>query len=212
MVSNFWALSLAPVAKVAASKLSGPLFAIVLAVVFLREKFRMRRIGAVLFGFAGVMVIIRPGYVELDLGTAMALVSATAWAMMALAVKVLSRTESSLTMTICVSLFATPVTYFLAIPVWKMPELIDFSWMILLGGLGSLGHVCVAGAFRNADFSIVSPLDFLKLIWVALLGYYALGEVPTIWTWLGGAMIFLSTAYIAYRERTVKKPNQEIAK
>ena len=204
MFSNSLALSFSTVAKVTAIKFSGPLFAVLLAVAFLGEKIRLRRIAATLFGFAGVLVIIRPGYVGLDMGAAMALSSAAAWAMIAIAIKILSRTESSITITLYMSILGTPVAFFFALPFWQNPDWIQLGWMLLLGGLGSLGHYCFAEAFRHGDVSIVSPFEFLKLIWVALLGYIALGELPVIWTWLGGAMIFFSTAYIGYRERTRK--------
>jgi len=204
MFSNALALKFATVAKVTAIKFSGPLFAVLLAVVFLGERIRIRRIAATLFGFAGVMVIIRPGYVGLDTGAMLALTSAAAWATIAIAVKVLSRTESSLTITLYMALLGTPVALFFALPFWQTPDWAQLAWMLLLGGLGSLGHFCFAEAFRHGDVSIVSPFEFLKLIWVALLGYIALGEVPVIWTWLGGGMIFISTAYIGYRERTKK--------
>ena len=101
MLVTFTALSLLPVAKVVAIKFSGPLFAALLAMLFMREVVRRRRIVAIVVGFSGTLVIMRSGFTEFDLGAVLALASSVTWALMFVAVKVLSRTESSFTITIC---------------------------------------------------------------------------------------------------------------
>jgi drug/metabolite transporter (DMT)-like permease len=67
--------------------------------------------------------------------------------------------------------------------------------------LGTLGQMSLAQAFKEADITVVLPLDFTKLIWAAILGYLVFGEVPDIWVWIGGTIIFASTTYITFRER-----------
>lgn len=204
MLVTFTALSLLPVAKVVAIKFSGPLFAALLAMLFMREVVRRRRIVAIVVGFSGTLVIMRSGFTEFDLGAVLALASSVTWALMFVAVKVLSRTESSFTITIYMSLITFPVLGLFALPFWQTPTLVQLGWLVLLGVFGSLYHLCFAQALKNADVSVISPMDFCKLPWVTGMGFLAFGEVPTPSTWLGAIMIFASATYIAYQERLTK--------
>jgi drug/metabolite transporter (DMT)-like permease len=208
MMGTFMALSMTPVAQVVAIKFSGPLFAALIAMIIMGEIMRVRRIVAMIIGFAGTLVIMGPNFTEFDLGTTLALISSIFWAMMFVTVKVLSRTESSITITIYMSLIASPFLAIAAIPYWQMPTLEQLGWLMLLGSTGSLVHVCFAQALKNADVSVISPMDFCKLLWVSLLAFVAFGEIPTTTTWIGAIMIFSSATYIAYRERKVKPTSQ----
>ena len=87
---------------------------------------------------------------------------------------------------------------------WQWPEASDYAWFALMGGCGTLGHLCTAQAFREADATAVLPLDFTRLLWASLLGYFIFAEIPSIWTWTGGMVIFASAIYIAFREAKVK--------
>lgn len=204
MMGTFTALSLTPVAKVVAIKFSGPLFAAVIAMVVMGELLRMRRVVALLVGFAGTLVIMGTDLSEFDFGSTMALASSVTWAMMFVTVKALSRTESSVTITIYMSMITFPILGLFAIPHWTMPNLEQLGLLLLLGTLGSLVHICAAQALKNADVTVISPMDFCKLLWVSILGFLIFGEIPTTETWIGAAMIFASATYIAYRERKIK--------
>jgi len=161
-----------------------------------------------LVGFAGTLVITGSSFTEFDLGSILALASACFWAMMFVTVKVLSRTESSVTITIYMSLIAFPILGLVALPYWTIPTLEQLGWLVLMGAAGSLVHICFAQALKNADVSVISPLDFCKLLWVSVLGFFAFGKIPTRETWIGSVMIFGSATYIAYRERKVTPADQ----
>ncbi len=202
-------IKLTPLAKVAALRFSGPLFATLLTLTFLGEKVHARRITALIVGFSGALVILRPGIVETDLGAIFALSAAVTWACVQMTVKVLARTESSVTITLYSTIIATPVALIFAYPYLTMPSWQELGWVFLVGGLGSVAHLCRAQAFKEADLTAVMPMEFSKLIWVSLLGFFIFGEVPEVWTWLGGIMIFSGSAYIAYRERTLKRTKKD---
>jgi drug/metabolite transporter (DMT)-like permease len=85
--------------------------------------------------------------------------------------------------------------------VWQWPNLEQLAWLVLIGLLGGSGQYCVAEALRRSDAALVMPVDFCKLLWVSVIAWVAFGEVADRYTWLGGAVIFASTVYIAYRER-----------
>ncbi len=204
MLMFFTALGITPLAKVSAMSFTAPLFATLGAVLFLGERIRGRRITALVAGFVGAMIILRPGVEALDLGAILVLVSSGSWAVALLIIKHLSKTESSLTLTAYMGLFLTPISLLAAVFYWEWPQPVDYLWFALMGICGTLGHLGMAQAFHEADASAVLPLDFTRLLWASLLGYFIFAEIPSLWTWVGGAMIFGSATYIAFREARLK--------
>ena len=194
------ALSISPLAEVAALSFSAPLFAAVLAVVLMGERMRARRLAALLVGFAGTWLVFRPGLVAVAPGSLLVLAFAVAWGGAMIAIKALSRTESSLTQTLYLGLLNTPIAALAAIPVWQTPSLGQLAWLAALGAVGVVRQLSLSQAFKEADATAILPLDFTKLIWVAIIGYAAFAEIPTIWTWAGGIVIFAATTYITVRE------------
>ncbi len=204
MTLFFTAISLVPLAKVAALGFSAPLFATVLAVVLLGEAIRARRIAALIVGFTGTMIILRPGYGGMDLGAVLILISSLGYATGLIVIKSLTRTESSTTISIYAMLVTTPATFLLALSVWQAPTWSQLAWMAAIGGIGSLAHLAFAEAVKAVDITVVMPLDFTKLIWSAIIGYLVFAEIPDVWTWVGGTVIFSAVIYIAYREKHVR--------
>jgi len=204
MLSFYYALSTTPLAEVSALAFSSPIFATLLAMLFLGERVRLRRWMAILVGFAGTFVVIRPGFESVGPGQIAVLLSSATWAVALILIKLLGRTESSLTITAYMTLLMTPMSLFPAIAVWQWPTAETFAWLALLGIAGTTGQLLVTQALKEGDTSVVMPIDFLKLIWAASLGFLWFGEVPTIFTWTGGAMIFASTTYIAVREHQLR--------
>jgi drug/metabolite transporter (DMT)-like permease len=201
MLLYFYGLSVTPLAKVIAITFTAPLFATVMGVLILREVIHARRIVALIIGFVGGFIILRPGFVEVDTGSISIFISAAIWGSTMIVIKVLGRTESSFTTTAYATIFLTPLVLIAAIPFWQWPTAEIWPWLFVIGILGSLGQICLAQAFREADITVVLPIDFTKLIWAAVLGYFVFAEVPDMWVWIGGVVIFASTTYIAFRER-----------
>ena len=204
MLAFFTSLTLAPLAQVTALSFTAPLFATVGAMLFLGEVVRLRRWVALIIGFVGALVILRPGMVEISLGPMLVLFSSAVWACALLIIKRLSATDSSFTITAYMILFLTPLTGLAALPFWQWPTSDQLVWLVAIGVLGTVAQTLMNQSFREADVSIVLPLEFCKLIWAALFGYLLLAEVPDLWTWLGGAMIFAGVAYIGIRESRLK--------
>ena len=211
MLLFFTAVTVAPLATVAAMTFTAPLFVTLGAVLLLGEKIRYRRIGALLIGFAGVMIVLRPGIGDMEFGALLALGSSVIWACALLMIKVLSRTESSLTLTAYMMVFLTPLSAIPAAFVWQWPSWEELGWLALMGSIGTAGHLFLAQAFREADATTVLPLDLLRLIWASLLGFFLFGQVPELFVWIGGAVIFSSTIYLAYREAAVSRQSKKIS-
>ncbi len=200
MFAFFTALSIAPVARVTAIGFSAPIFAAVLSALILHEKFRLRRWTAIVLGFLGTLVILRPGIVPLDLGSLLVVFSAAMWGITLIIIKILSRTESSLTitgyMTLLLSILSAGPAYY----VWQTPSIESLGWLVAIAILGTLGQITMTESLKGAETTVVMPFDFLKLIWVAMLGYMLFAEVPDFYTWLGAGIVFSSSFYLAYRE------------
>jgi drug/metabolite transporter (DMT)-like permease len=200
MVCFFTALSLSPIADVTALSFSAPLFATLLAVLLLKERLGWRRIVAIVVGFAGTVLVLRPGFEEIGTGYLLVLTSAVFWGACVIIIKSLSRTESSVTITTYMSLVMAPLALIPALFVWSWPSTADLGWLLFLGLLGGVGQLMVTQALKHAETHVVMPFDFLRLLWVSISGYMIFGEVPDIFVWAGGALIFGSTAYITVRE------------
>ena len=201
MLMFFTAIAITPLAKATALHYTAPLFATALAVVVLGESIRLRRLLGLAFGFAGALVVVRPGVIDVDMGAVLTVGSAALWGGTMIIIKVLSRTESSVKITIYMALMGTPLALFAALPFWRAPTLGELGLMALAGALGSLAHVALAQAFKETEVTAVLPVDFMRLVWAAVFGFIFFAEVPEVWTWLGGAMVFSAVVYIAYREK-----------
>jgi drug/metabolite transporter (DMT)-like permease len=200
MLAFFTGVTMAPFAEATSISFSGPLFATVLAIVVLGEKIRMRRILALVFGFIGVLIVLRPGFAEVGLGQGLLLGSSLVWGCAIVVIKRLSSTESAITQTAYMGLFMTPLTFLPALYVWQTPSFEQLAWMAMIGVFGTVGHLCFASAFRRADSSALLPLDFLRLFWASAIGFFLFHEVPDLWAWGGGGVIFASATYISLRE------------
>lgn len=205
MVCTFLALSLIPIANVTALSFSSPVIATIGAALILGEKVRLRRWTAVICGFLGVLIVLRPGFAAVSLGHILVLSASTTWASCILMIRVLGRTESSATSTAYMAVLTTAVTLFPALFVWKTPTPEELLWLAGIGLLGTAGHFAFAQALRKAEATAVLPIDFLRLVWATLYGWLLFSEPPDLWTWVGGAVIFTSATYIAFREAQVKK-------
>jgi drug/metabolite transporter (DMT)-like permease len=201
MLSFFYAVTVTPLATVAALGFTAPLFAAVLAIPILGERPGWRRWAGLLIGFIGALVIVRPGFDEVTLGTVMVLLSSAAWAGALIIIKILARTESSLTITIYAALFLTPITLAAALFVWSAPTPLTWLLLVGIGIFGSLTQWSIAQAFHEADATVVLPFDFTKLLWASAIGYLVFAEIPDPLTLLGGSIILASVTYVAYRER-----------
>lgn len=203
MLCFFYALSIAPLADVSALSFTAPIFATALAALALGEVVRIRRWAAILVGFGGAMVIIRPGFAQLDFGLLLTLFSSFLWAIVIVMIKVLSRTDSSLTITLYMGLFMAPMALIPALGVWRWPTMEQYAWLLLIGGLGTVAQIAFAEALKHGETSIVMPFDFFKLILAALIGWFVFSEAPTLFTVAGGLIIFASATYIAVREAKI---------
>lgn len=209
MLMFFFALTMTPIARVTALSFTSPLFMAVISVVLLGEVMRIRRWTATILGFVGALIIIRPGFAEIDTGSLLVVISAATWAACMGIIKILGRTESSLTITGYSNLLMSILSLIPAILVWQTPDASAWFWLVFIGVVGTFGQIAVAEALRITDATAVMPFDFLKLIWATAFGFILFSEMPDEFTWIGAAIIFSSGFYIAYRESQLNKAEKE---
>ena len=203
MLTFFYALSVSPLAEVASLSFTAPLFATLLAIIFLGEKIGIRRSAAIIIGFIGAAIIVNPDYKTINMGHMCVLISASIWSVSLIFIKILGKTESSVTITSYMVLFMIPLSAIAASFYWVMPSLNDLLVLAIIGITGTYAQMLLAQALKEEDTVVIMPFDFLKLVWAVLIGYLIFSEVPQVNTWIGSIIIFSSTLYVAYRERKI---------
>ena len=205
MLGWFYGLSLVPLAEATAISFSSAIFATLGAVLILGERMRLRRWSAVIVGFLGTLVLLRPGFTEVGPGVLLILLSSVCWGASIVIVKRLGRTDSALAIVTWMSIMLTLYSLPPALWVWQQPTPVQLGWLLLIGLLASAGHLAMVSALKLVDASSLTPLDYTRLIWTALIGYLVFGELPDVWTWIGGSLIFASATYITLREARLRR-------
>ena len=200
MITWFWALTVIPLADATALSFMVPVFASIGAIFIMREPSQMSRWISIVIGFIGMIVILRPGFADITLGTWLVVGGTIFVATSKLMTKSLSRTDSPSTIVAYMSLTLTVVSFALAVFVWTWPTLEMWLWFIALGGMGSIAHVIQAQAYKDGDVTLVEPATFLRLVWAALVGFLVFGEVPQIWSWIGGGIIMVGVLMLIRTE------------
>jgi drug/metabolite transporter (DMT)-like permease len=223
MFCGFTALTLIPLAQMTALSFTTPLFVTIGAVFFFGEIIRARRIVAIGVGFLGMLIILQPwailqsadgltfGGIDTSLGALLALVSALTIAMASLIVKSLTRSESQQAIVMWMVLMQAPLALLPALWVWQWPDI--EAWVYLWGMAlsGTIAHLCFTRAFSLVDITALQPLEFIKLPFSVILAWIVFAEWPGVWTWVGGAIIFASTAYITRREAAARQSSRPTA-
>ena len=200
MFCGFWAIGHLPLAQAVSLSYSTPLFVTIAAVLLLGEQVRARRWAAVVLGFIGVLVIVRPGSAGFTAGTLIALSAAVLSGLVSIQIKQLSRTEPADRIVLWTTLLWVPMSLGPALFVWEWPRGITWLWVAAAGVLGTTGHMLWTRALKLGDVSALTPISFMQLPLVAGLGYLLFDEQVDRWTAIGAAVIFAANAYIAHRE------------
>lgn len=200
------AVSKMPLSEMTAITFTAPLFATAGSALLLGETVRLRRWSAVVIGFLGVLVIVRPGMVPISDGTLYAVVATLMMAMAALIIKLLTRTDPSERIVFWTNVGLTVGTLVPALLIWAPLTPTLWALGVGLGLLGAIGHVFLTRAFSVADASVVMPFDYTRLPFAALIGYLAFGHVSDLYTWVGAAIIAGAAFYVARREQKLAFP------
>jgi drug/metabolite transporter (DMT)-like permease len=200
MLTWFYGLSLVPLAEATALSFTNAILGSIIAAIFLKEHLSRHRLVAVFTGFLGVLVILRPGLIEWNVGTLLVLFSAICWGSSVVMVKQLSRTDTTVSIVVWFGIQLSLLSFPFAVAVWTWPGWTDYAWLGLMGILGTLGHLAMTRGLKLIDSAAVFPLDFTRLLWAGLFGFAFFAEFPDLWTWVGAGTIIGSTIFLLYRE------------
>ena len=200
-VAGFTAVSQLPLAQVISINFVAPLFVTALSVVFLQERVGLRRWAAVAVGFAGVLIIVRPGFAAFHWAMGAALAMALAYASYQIVTRMIAH-EVDVLVSVFYTAVVGAVAASLVVPFfWVTPTALDWLALVVCGVLGGLGHFALIAAFERAEASVIAPFAFTEIIWATLAGLMVFGNLPDAWTFVGAGIIVASNLYVLHRER-----------
>ncbi|SVA72183.1 uncharacterized protein METZ01_LOCUS125037 [marine metagenome] len=205
MYVGFAALMFIPLEQIQALHFIVPLIVTFLAVFFFKEKIRFVRITALIIGLLGMLVMLRPGMIEMNIGVYMVLFTSIVWSFIIIITKFLSKNDSPITILTYQYSLVTFFSFFIVIFFWETPSSIIFLYTFLAALSGTILHIALIYSYKLVDLTLTQPFTFLSLIWASLFGYNVFGEEPDIFTWLGAIIIFSGVLIIFYRESYLKK-------
>ncbi len=206
MLCMFYGLSITELAKATALMFTVPIFATILAILFLKEIVGVRRWIAMLVGFSGALIVLRPD-IELGFGPLLILCASLMWSSSMLMAKTLTKTDTISSITFWQAAGLIPATFILAIQVWEWPSLSQLFMFLMIAIAGTLVHWFLNEALKRAEISALLPLDYLRLIWSVSMGFIFFNELPQAGLWFGAALILGASTYIGIRQTQKKKEN-----
>ncbi len=205
MLAGFWAIGHLPLAQAVSLSYSTPLFVTLAAAAMLNERVRARRWTAVVLGFIGVLIIVRPGSSQFSVDALIAILAAVMSALVAIQIKQLSQIEPADRIVLYTTLLWVPMSLFPALTVWEWPQGITWLWVIAAGFMGTGGHMLWTRALKLGEVSALTPISFMQLPIVVLFGWWLFDESLDHWTLIGAVIIFGANAYIAHREAVLSR-------
>ncbi len=197
----FWTLAILPLAEATAISFTAPIFAMVLAALFLGEQLYRSRWIATALAVLGGLIIVQPGMHAFEPMAVIAVLTALMWGSGTVLVKALSRTETSAAIVCYQSLITLPVSLLPALFVWRTPTLFELAVMAGVGLSASLGHYCVSRAMKLADAGFLVIFDYMRLPIVAFFAFVLFDEVPSLAV-LAGAVMIAGGAIYGSRHQT----------
>jgi drug/metabolite transporter (DMT)-like permease len=189
-----------PLADAVAIGFSAPLFITALSVPLLGESVGIRRWSAVLVGFVGVIVMVRPGGGVFDVAAVVALVATMLYALAMIFIRSLGRSESTGAIAFYYTLLSTLAGAAFLPFQWVAPTPVDALLLVAIGLVGGCGQLLITSAFRNAPAAVIAPFDYISMLYVSLIGYAVWGDVPDRFLLAGAAIVIASGLYILNRE------------
>ena len=205
MLTWFYGLATVPTAEATALSFTAAIFSALAAFFILGEKMRLRRWLAIAGGFIGVMVVLQPSSDNFNPYMFFILLSCVFWGLSVTIVKTLTRTDSTTSIVAWMAILLTIMSLPPALLYWQWPQPADLLLLGIMGVLGTLGHLWMAKALSLAETTAVMSIDFMRLIWAAMIGFFFFGDTFDISTWVGAAIIFSSGLYIIFRESVARE-------
>ena len=204
MLCVFTGLSMISLAEVTVLLFTVPIFATLLSIVFLSEKVGVRRWTAIFVGFLGILIIARPQG-SVSTGHLFILCAALSWSTSILIAKKLTEKDTVISITFWQAMGCVPLAFIASLFVWELPSFVQLGALLGIAALGTVGHAMLYAALKVGQVSVILPLDYIRIIWSAGLGFILFGQLPTLHLYVGSLLIIAATAFLSYREVTAGK-------
>ena len=204
-VCFFYSISIISLAKALTLAFIAPLIVTAFSPIFLGEKVGFRRWSAVIIGFIGSMVVIRPGFVEINLASLAALGTGVMYGFYLIITRKLSSSDNPLLTLLLTGVVGAIIISFVMPFVWIKPTLNQWSMMAAIGIFACVGHLFIILSLKYADASKLAPFSYFEIVTNIIIGYYFFSDFPDKWTFLGLFIIILSGIYVSRRENIVKR-------
>tara|TARA_B100001123_G_C15213159_1_gene988125 strand:+ start:55 stop:906 length:852 start_codon:yes stop_codon:yes gene_type:complete len=198
----FYSISVISMAKALTLAFVAPLITTALSPIFLEEKVGFKRWSAVIIGFLGSLIVIRPGFIEFNLASFAALGTGFFYGIYLIITRKLHTSDSPLLTLLLTGVVGAIVGSLLVPTVWITPTFNQWFLLSLMGIFACLGHFFLILSLKYADASKLAPFGYFEIITNVILGYYFFSDFPSTWTWLGLSIIVASGVYISFREKT----------
>ena len=205
MLLGFAALAMLPLEKMTAIHFIVPIIVTILAVIFLKEKIYLYRSIALVMGFLGMLIILRPGIIDISIGIYMALISSLIWSVVIILTKKVSKDDSAITILSHQYLYMSLFSFPLVIYFWDQPSLKTIIFILCAAMSGTILHIALNHAYKLVDVTMTQPCSFLGLVVSSIIGYFVFSDKPDFYTWLGASVIFCGVLLISYRELQLNK-------
>lgn len=203
MALNFYALTVMPIADVVAIGFTVPMFSTALSIPILGEQVGVRRWSAVVAGFLGVLLVVRPGFGGDSSMALLPLAAALCNAVALIWVRKLAQTDRPETI-VFYFMFVSSIVAGVLLPLqWRVPTALDLALLVAMGLLGGIAQVMHTTAFRSAPVAVLAPFEYSAMLWAVIAGYLVWNDLPTWWTGAGTTIIVASGLYILHREIVV---------
>ncbi len=203
------AFKLMPIGDVHAVNAAAPLLVVALSVPLLGEQVGWRRWSAVLVGFVGVLLIIRPGFAQIEPPVLIALLGAAMWAAYQIMVRLCARVDRAETTALWTGGVGFLLTSLVGPAVWVWPDPREWLMLGAIALLGSLSHIAFIRALGMTQPSRLQPFNYTLFVWAVIVGYGFFGDIPDRWTFAGAAIIIGSGIYAWHRERVRSQPAEQ---
>ena len=204
-VCFFYSISIISLAKALTLAFIAPLIVTAFSPIFLGEKVGFRRWSAVIIGFIGSMVVIRPGFVEINLASLAALGTGVMYGFYLIITRKLSSSDNPLLTLLLTGVVGAIIISFVMPFVWIKPTLNQWSMMAAIGIFACVGHLFIILSLKYADASKLAPFSYFEIVTNIIIGYYFFSDFPDKWTFFGLFIIILSGIYISKRDNIVKR-------
>ncbi len=205
MILGFAALMYIPLDQIKAIGFLSPILVVILSVIFLKERIYLIRTFSLILGFIGVIIILRPGIIEISIGAYMVLTSTFLWSTVIIITKYMSKSDSPMTIITYQYTFVSIFTLPLAIVYWSNISLTSVFYSLMAAIVGTVLHLCINTSYKMASLTVLQPVWFSQLLWATIFSLILFNESIDYFTYIGGSLVFISVLIITYRENYLKK-------